>query len=128
VGCDRCSFGFLFELMDDYFPSPRAGIFVCDQQGRILALGQGALELSGFSEQEIMGGDVGKALSLELDPPGEEGAQAPHLIAIEWGVRVMDKPMTMEVASGKRIAVTGEFFPAYDTDGGLLAVFTPRST
>jgi hypothetical protein len=40
---------------------------------------------------------------------------------------VLDKPMTMRLASGKVEPVTGDFFPAYDDDGGLLAVLTPRS-
>ena len=25
VACRRCGFGFLFELMDDYYPAPAAG-------------------------------------------------------------------------------------------------------
>ena len=25
VACDRCGFGFLFELMDDYYPAPNTG-------------------------------------------------------------------------------------------------------
>ena len=37
VACHRCGFGFLFELMDDYYPGPNTGLVVCDQEGRILA-------------------------------------------------------------------------------------------
>jgi len=111
--------------MDDYFPSPLAGIFVCDQQGRILALGRGAVELGGFDEHELMGADLAQAL--ELRTPDEPDASQPHATALEWGARVLGKPMTMRVASGETIRVTGDFFPAYDDDGGLLAVFTPRS-
>ena len=127
MGCDRCGFGFLFELMDDYYPGPNTGLVVCDRDGRVLASGRGVFELTGFSEQEVMGIDVGEALGLEVDGADDPAAPPPHLTAIEWGVRVMDKPMTLEVASGRRIPVTGEFFPAYDSDGGLLAVFTPRN-
>ena len=50
VACRRCGFGFLFELMDDYYPAPDAGLVVCDQQGRILAVGRGVFELTGWSE------------------------------------------------------------------------------
>ena len=32
-GCGKCGFGFLFELLDDYYPAPNAAFFVCDQQG-----------------------------------------------------------------------------------------------
>ena len=49
VACRRCGFGFLFELMDDYYPAPTAGLVVCDQQGRILAVGRGVFELTGYS-------------------------------------------------------------------------------
>ena len=123
--CEKCGFGFLFELMDDYFPSPLAGIFVCDQQGRILAFGRGARELTGFDEQELMGVDL--AEGLELRVPDEPDAPEPHATALEWGARVLGKAMTMRVARGTVELVTGDFFPAYDDDGGLLAVFTPRS-
>jgi PAS domain-containing protein len=111
--------------MDDYFPSPLAGIFVCDQQGRVLAFGRGARELSGFDEAELMGIDLSEALELRV--PDEPGLAQPHATALEWGARVLGKPMTMRVASGITDLVTGDFFPAYDDDGGLLAVFTPRS-
>ena len=126
MACERCGFGFLFELMDDYFPSPLAGIFVCDQQGRILAFGQGARELSGFNEAELMGSELGEAL--ELLVPDEPGAHAPHMTALEWGARVLGKQMSLRLANDSTQLVTGDFFPAYDDDGGLLAVFTPRST
>ncbi len=110
--------------MEDFFPSPVAGLFVCDQQGRIIAFGKGAQTLAGFSEDELLGVDLAEALELRV--PGSEG-ELPHETAIEWGVRVLDKPMTMRVASGTVKQVTGDFFPAYDDDGGLLASFTPRS-
>jgi len=41
VACHHCGFGFLFELMDDYYPAPNAGLVVCDQEGRVLACGRG---------------------------------------------------------------------------------------
>ena len=34
--CPKCGFGFLFELLDDYYPAPNAAFFVCDQNGRII--------------------------------------------------------------------------------------------
>ena len=31
-GCKKCGFGFLFELLDDYYPAPNAAFFILDQQ------------------------------------------------------------------------------------------------
>ena len=31
--CKKCGFGFLFELLDDYYPAPNAAFFMLDQQG-----------------------------------------------------------------------------------------------
>ena len=38
VACHHCGFGFLFELMDDYYPAPTTGLVTCDQDGRILGI------------------------------------------------------------------------------------------
>jgi len=65
VACHHCGFGFLFELMDDYYPAPTTGLVTCDQEGRILAIGRGVFELSGWSEQEVLGADVISAFGLE---------------------------------------------------------------
>jgi PAS domain S-box-containing protein len=127
VGCESCGFGFLFELMDDYFTSPLAGIFVCDQQGRIIAFGKGAAVLVGFDEDELLGVDLAEALELRVEDDEEGEAGEPHEVALEWGVRVLGKSMTLRASDGGIRQVTGDFFPAYDDDGGLLAVFTPRS-
>ena len=48
VACHHCGFGFLFELMDDYYPAPTTGMLVCDRDGRILAVGRGVYELTGL--------------------------------------------------------------------------------
>ena len=36
-GCSKCGFGFVFELLDDYYPAPNAAFFVCDQEARVIA-------------------------------------------------------------------------------------------
>ena len=41
-GCPKCGFGFLFELLDDYYPAPDAAFFTCDKEGRVLDVGRGA--------------------------------------------------------------------------------------
>ncbi|MGZ6582600.1 MAG: hypothetical protein ACXVFE_16720, partial [Gaiellaceae bacterium] len=46
--CRHCGFGFLFELLDDYYPAPATGFVVCDQEARVLATGRGVFELTGF--------------------------------------------------------------------------------
>src|SRR5438876_381175 len=83
VGCHRCGFGFLFELMDDYYAAPNAGMVVCDAGGRILACGRGVFELTGFQEHELMGKDVVDALTLG----GFQNGQNPVALALEWGVQ-----------------------------------------
>lgn len=122
VGCSRCGFGFLFELMDDYYPAPTTGFVVCDQGGRILAVGRGVFELTGYTESELMGSEVVTALGLD----GYEGETSPVATALEWGVRKLDQPLELRAASGTAKAVTVDLFPAYDDDGGLLVALTPR--
>jgi PAS domain S-box-containing protein len=122
VACERCGFGFLFELMDDYYPAPNTGFVVCDQQGRILAAGRGVFELAGYREQELIGGDVVDRLGLSVP----EAEQNPARIALEWGVRRLGEKMQLRTRAGQEKSITADFFPAYDEDGGLLVALTPR--
>ena len=78
VACDRCGFGFLFELMDDYYPGPNAGLIACDRAGRILAAGRGVFELTGFRESELMGKEVVEAFGLA----GFTDGQSPVALAL----------------------------------------------
>jgi PAS domain-containing protein len=120
VSCDRCGFGFLFELLDDYYPAPNAGLVVCDREARIIASGRGVFELSGFREQELIGANVVDRLGLS----GFE--QNPAAVALEWGVRRLGEQLRMRTRAGQEKPVTADFFPAYDDDGGLLVALTPR--
>ena len=45
VSCHHCGFGFLFELIDDYYPAPGTGFVVCDKEARILAVGRGVVSV-----------------------------------------------------------------------------------
>ena len=101
VGCSRCGFGFLFELMDDYYPAPTTGFVVCDR--------------------DLMGHDVQEALHLN----GEESEVSPIATALEWGVRQLDRKLQMRTASGAQKVVKVDLFPGYDEDGGLLVALTP---
>jgi PAS domain-containing protein len=121
VACHHCGFGFLFELQEDYYPAPGTGFVVCDQQGRILALGRGVFELTGWSEADFIGADLMATLGLT-------GERNPATIALEYGVRQLDEPLEIRAHSGHVKAVTADFFPALDEDGGLLVALTPRAT
>jgi PAS domain-containing protein len=122
VACERCGFGFLFELMDDYYPAPNTGFVVCNREGRILASGRGVFELVGYREQELLGADVVERLGLS----GFNGDQNPAQLALEWGVRRLGEKLEVRTRAGQQKAVTADFFPAYDEDGGLLVALTPR--
>jgi PAS domain-containing protein len=122
VACGRCGFGFLFELMDDYYPRPSSGLVVCDRQGRVIAAGRGVFELTGFRESDLLGRDVGEAFGLS----GFETGRDPAHLALEWGVRRLDEQLALRTKSGQEKRVVADFFPAYDEDGGLLVALAPR--
>jgi PAS domain-containing protein len=121
VQCRRCGFGFLFELMDDYYPAPTTGLIVCDATGRVLAVGRGVFELSGYRDKDLMGHDVMEGLSLTGFAAGKD----PSALAREWGVRRLGERLRLRTRSGQEKDVTADFFPAYDSDGGLLVAITP---
>ena len=64
--CKRCGFGFLFELLDDYYPAPNAAFFVCDQQGRLIGTGRGVRELTGLGDLDVIGRDAREVLGLRV--------------------------------------------------------------
>ena len=121
--CRTCGFGFLFELMDDYYPAPTTGFVTCDREGRILALGRGVFELSGWSEADVLGADVVHAFGLG----GFEEEKNPVRLALEWGVRRLGEELQLRTRGGQVKRVKGDFFPAYDDDGGLLVALTPAT-
>jgi PAS domain S-box-containing protein len=123
VACHHCGFGFLFELLDDYYPAPNTGFVVCDASGRIIASGRDIFELTGFREQELMGREVVEGFGLT----GFEEGQNPAQLALEWGVRRLGEKLELQTRAGQQKPVTADFFPAYDEDGGLLVALSPRS-
>ena len=120
--CGKCGFGFLFELLDDYYPAPNAGFVVCDSERRILAIGRGVFELSGMREQDLLGRDLVESFALS----GFDDGRNPAELALEWGVRRMGENLELRTRSGQVKKVTVDFFPAYDSDGGLLVALAPR--
>lgn len=121
VSCHRCGFGFLFELMDDYYPAPTTGFVTCDREGRILALGRGVFELSGWNEEHVLGKDIITAFGLQ----GFEEEKNPVELSLEWGVRRLDEQLELRTHGGQLKRVVADFFPALDEDGGLLVALTP---
>jgi PAS domain-containing protein len=122
VSCGRCGFGFLFELLDDYYPGPNTGFVVCDQSRRIIASGRGVFELTGYQEEDVLGRDLIEALGLH----GFEPEQDPAGVVLEWGVRQLGEQLAVRTRSGSEKPVTADFFPGYDEDGGLLVALAPR--
>ena len=119
-GCPKCGFGFLFKLLDDYYPAPDAAFFVCDRQGRVIGCGRGSFELTGLDDERVIGRPVQDVLGLEFEGDGD------HVrTVLEWGVRALDKPVRVQAEGDFPAAAKADLFPAYDDDGGLLLVLTP---
>ncbi len=119
-GCAKCGFGFLFELLDDYYPAPNAAFFVCNQKGQVIGCGRGSFELTGLDDERIMGRDVNDVLGLVFET-GDDHVKT----VLEWGVRALDKPVQVNAEGDLPATAKADLFPAYDDDGGLLLVLTP---
>jgi PAS domain-containing protein len=122
VACHHCGFGFLFELLDDYSPAPATGFVVTDKGARILAVGRGIFEITGWNEGDLLGADLISSLGLA----GFEEEKNPAALSLEWGVRRLGEKLELRTRSGHVKPITADFFPAYDDDGGLLVALTPR--
>jgi PAS domain-containing protein len=134
-GCSKCGFGFIFELLDDYYPAPEAAFFVCDQEGRVLDVGRGGFELTGLKDEQVIGRPVQDVLGLEWMDKGDGGEAAdvnddgvtdPIETTLEWGVRSLNKRVQVNAEGDLPAEAVADLFPAYDDDGGLLLVLTPR--
>ena len=121
-GCSNCGFGFLFELLDDYYPAPNAAFFVTDQSGRVIACGKGSFELTGLADENVIGRPANDVLGLRFDD-GDDHVQT----VLEWGVRQLDKPVEVNAEGDIPARAKADLFPAYDDDGGMLLVLTPTS-
>ncbi len=121
-GCSNCGFGFLFELLDDYYPAPNAAFFVTDQEGRIIGCGRGSFELTGLQEEQVIGRPANEVLGLKFDS-GDDYVST----VLEWGVRQLGKPVEVNAEGDIPARAKADLFPAYDDDGGMLLVLTPTS-
>ena len=134
-GCRRCGFGFLFELLDDYYPAPHAAFFVCDADGRLLDVGRNGFELTGLKDEQVIGRPVREVLGLEWLDEGDGGETAdtdrdgqtdPIETTLEWGVRSLGKRVAVHAEGDLPAEAVADVFPAYDDDGGMLLVLTPE--
>ncbi len=121
-GCPACGFGFVFELMDDYYAGPVTALICCDQQRRVLVAGHASTPATGWPEGDMIGLEVSAALGLRF--PGVD--DDPLARALEWGVRVQQQPCIFRPyrMDEDRDAIA-DIFPAYDDDGGLLVALAP---
>ncbi|MCB0882194.1 MAG: hypothetical protein KDC33_08270 [Thermoleophilia bacterium] len=120
-GCPKCGFGFVFELMDDYYAAPNTALIVCDQQRRIIAAGHAATAVTGYRERDLLGEEVSARLGLAF-----ADGKDPVETAREWGVRQLEVACTFRPAGlDADRAASLDVFPAYDDDGGLLLALTP---
>ena len=131
-GCSKCGFGFVFELLDDYYPAPNAAFFVCDQQARVIDAGRGSFELTGLTDEDVIGRPVREVLGLRWLQQSEEAEAAangdsdPIATSLEWGVRSLGKKVAVNAEGDLPAEAVADVFPAYDDDGGLLIVLTPE--
>jgi PAS domain-containing protein len=123
VGCDRCGFGYLFEVLEDFFPPAGAGMVTCDRDARVLSCGRGVFELTGYLERDVLGQPLAEAFGLRFAGTGD-----PVGTVLEWGVRKLDLRGTLRHRSGIEKRARVDLFPAYDDDGGLLASLAAPSS
>jgi PAS domain-containing protein len=133
--CSKCGFGFVFELLDDYYPAPDAAFFTCDKDGRVLDVGRGGFELTGLKDEQVIGRPVRDVLGLQWMAEGDGGETAgtegngntdPIETTLEWGVRSLGKRVSVHAEGDLPAEAVADLFPAYDEDGGLLLVLTPE--
>jgi hypothetical protein len=87
----------------------------------VIGAGRGSRELTGLGNEDVIGRDVTDVLGLEFEEDKD------HIgTALEWGVRVLDKPVVVHAEGDRPEPAKADIFPAYDDDGGLLVVLTPK--
>jgi hypothetical protein len=87
-------------------------------------VGKGVFELTGFGERDLMGKDL-RTAPLGLHPA--DNGSDPIALVLEWGVRQLSQSLVLRHRAGFEKQVRGDFFPAYDRDGGMLASIAPAT-
>ena len=98
-------------------------------------LGRGAFELTGLKDEDVIGRPVNEVLGLNWraseddEKPAEtetNGGSDPIKTTLEWGVRSLGKRVAVHAEGDLPADAVADVFPAYDDDGGLLLVLTPK--
>ena len=133
--CSQCGGSDLFELLDDYYPAPRRPSSSATRRGALLDIGKGGFELTGLKDEQVIGRPVKDVLGLRWVDEGDGGEAAdtdqdgttdPIETTLEWGVRSLGKRVHVNAEGDLPAEAVADLFPAYDDDGGLLLVLTPR--
>ena len=66
-------------------------------------------------------GDGGETADIDHD-----GVTDPIETTLEWGVRSLGKRVSVNAEGDLPAEAVADLFPAYDDDGGLLLVLTPK--
>ncbi len=122
LGCHHCGFGYVFEILEDFFPPALAGFLTCDRKGRVLSSGNGVFEFTGLTEDNLIGRHVTEALQLG----GYQQGQDPVAFVLEWGVRKLDQHLTIHNHAGMTKQARVDLFPGYDEDDGIMICLAPR--
>jgi hypothetical protein len=87
----------------------------------VIGCGRGSFELTGLDDERVIGRSVREVLGLDF------GAENQDVVGtvLEWGVRALNKPVTVNAEGDLPAQAVADLFPAYDDDGGLLLVLTP---
>ena len=98
--------------------------------------GRGSFELTGLTDEDVIGRPVKEVLGLQWIDRGDGGEEAdidgdgvtdPIETSLEWGVRSLGKKVSVNAEGDLPAEAVADVFPAYDDDGGLLIVLTPES-
>ncbi|MBK5218608.1 MAG: hypothetical protein JJE35_02295 [Thermoleophilia bacterium] len=97
--------------------------------------GKGSFELTGLTDEDVIGRPVREVLGLDWVDAGDGGEGAdtdgdgvtdPIETSLEWGVRSLGKRVSVNAEGDLPAKAVADVFPAYDDDGGLLLVLTPE--
>ena len=101
----------------------------------MIEAGKGSFELTGLTDEDVIGRPVGEVLGLSWIDSGDGGESAdingdgvadPIETSISWGVRSLQKRVSVNAEGDLPAQAVADVFPAYDDDGGLLLVLTPE--
>ena len=87
----------------------------------MIGCGKNAFAFTGLEEEAVIGRRVEQALGLNF-----QNGENPVATVLEWGVRALERPVSVSGERDIAASAKADLFPAYDGDGGLLLVLTPE--